>query len=400
MTVEPERPARQPALGRRAGFFATAILVVLGLLFLRQMYGRMLRPQGNDLTIHLVSALALLRGENPYALKMSQGPRPSLLTVDTLVIPLTWVPEWLAQAIWFGVNEAALLGSLLILDRLWPRGGAEVNPVLAIPFAVRLLVITLAILVPLQSHMMLGQGTLVLLLLCCLFLHAHLADRPIAASLALGGAIAVRITPAVFLVALVRGRRWGTLVLTLGSVVVWAVVFPYVVSDRILTFYLEGWLPTVKMHADAPVTFGRQSRFTVATALVYLWPATTSIPGLRYWAAGAVLAPVAWLQGRAEGDARDRLLIFALYLLTMPLINPLSGTHTLAVLVAPLWLWLLAAGDDPSRRPTDLALGLLFLTLHWLGLSHRASVFDCLALVTLYIALILRAIPKPSAALT
>jgi Glycosyltransferase family 87 len=398
-TREPERPGFRPALRRRAGFLATAVLLVLGLLFLRQTYGRMLRPQGNDLTIRLAGAQALLRGENPYAIKIPQGPRPDLLMIDTLAIPLTWVPEWLAQAMWFGANVAALVGSLLILDRLWPRGGAEANPILAIPFPVRLLVIALAILVPLQSHMMLGQVNLVLLLLCCLFLRAHVAGRPIAASLALGGAIALKLTPAVFLVALARERRYCTLVLVAGSVIVWAVVFPYLVSDVVLAFYLDGWLPSLRGFTDAPVTFDRKSRFTLAAALVYLWPAAASIPGLRYWAAVAVLAPIAWLQGRAGGDPRGGLLIFALYLLAMPLISPLSGTHHLAVLAAPLWVWLLAAGDDPSRRPVDLVWGLLFLTLHWLGVPRRASLFDALALVTLYVTLVLRAIPRAEHAL-
>lgn len=218
--------ARRSVHGVGLGPLATGSLTLLGLLFLRQAYGRMRRPQGNDLTLRLAGARSLLRGEDPYAVPMPQTHGPAPLTADLLAVPLTFLPEWLAQALWFALNAAALVTALRVLERLWCDAARGPNPVLAIPFPARLLAVTLAIFVPLQSQMTLGQTNLLLLLGCCLFVQAHLADRPGPASLALGGAIALKLVPAVFLAALARERRLRTLALTVGAVAVWGCCCP------------------------------------------------------------------------------------------------------------------------------------------------------------------------------
>src|SRR5262249_44875420 len=103
-----------------------------------------------------------------------------------------------------------------------------------------------------------------------------------------------------------------------------------------------------------------------------------------------VLAPVVWLQSRAAHDTRVPLVAFALYLLSMPLISPLSEQHHLVVLVAPLWCWMLIASDDRALRRFDLVGGTLFLALHWLA-ARRFYILDFWAVAVLYLALLIRA---------
>ncbi len=46
-------------------------------------------------------------------------------------------------------------------------------------------------------------------------------------------------------------------------------------------------------------------------------------------------------------------MIFALYLVAIPLISPLSWSHHLVFLAAPLWIWLHAAGaSSPHSEPS------------------------------------------------
>src|SRR5262249_52151265 len=118
---------------------AGVILAILIASCLPRTQKRMVLPDGNDLTIFLASAPAPIRGGNPYsAVDVAQSHGPYLLPIDALVIPLTWIPAWLAQAIWFGLSVSALIGALLILDRVWMHVTRGEHRTAAIPFVVRL----------------------------------------------------------------------------------------------------------------------------------------------------------------------------------------------------------------------------------------------------------------------
>jgi Glycosyltransferase family 87 len=378
--------ARGLSIRRHAVSVATiAALAAVGGSFFAFLYVRARRPQGNDLTVYLRSAEALARGGDPYLLDVPQGHGPYPLTIDTLMIPLTWVPVWLAQAMWFGVNVAALLGSLWILDTLWRAAEPGENAVLRLPFAVRLVAVTLALLVPLQSHLTRGQVNLVVLWCCCLFLRAHLAERNVTAAGWLGGAIALKLTPLVLVIGLARERKYRTLAWTMVSALVWAVGLPaLVVGGQVVSIYAESWTLSLGREALGPVSFDAWSRFTLAAALVRAWSPLAAIPGYRYLVTLAILAFLYWVQGRARGDDRRRLLVFALGIVAIPLIAPKSENHHLAMLAGPLWLWLLAAGSPPRRRALDVAAALAFLTLAWLGNRQPASLLDFSALAVLF----------------
>src|SRR6185295_7417559 len=127
-----------------------------------------------------------------------------------------------AQFGWFALNIMALVGALGTLDRLWvPEAGAR-DPRRHLPFVVRLAVVTGLLVYPLHRHLKLGQIDLIVLFLCCRFLRADLADRAFAAGMWLGCAIALKLTPVIFVVPLIRAWKGRTLLLTVAFVVVWA----------------------------------------------------------------------------------------------------------------------------------------------------------------------------------
>jgi glycosyl transferase family 87 len=379
---------------------AWIILAGLGTGFFLQMYARMARPSGNDLGARLASARILVEGGNPYTLQMSQGHGPYPLTIDALVIPLTWIPLGLAQSLWFALSVATLVGSLLILDRLWRRARRSgADPILAVPFVVRVAILALTLFIPLQNHLRYGQVNLLILCLCALFLAFHLRERGHAAAASLGGAIALKLTPAVFLLYLLRGRSFRTAGLAIGWTLLLAVGMPALISTEVLHLYREGWAPEVAGLVGGPVTYGWRTRFTLAAVLAELWPRLATVPGLRHATAVAVLAPILWVQPRLARDPRGGLFLFALYMTAMPLVSPVSETHHLAVLAGPLWIWLLAAGSPPYMPMLDGVGAALALGGHWLGIafagpaaSRRGSLFDCAALLVLYAVLFLRGI--------
>src|SRR5262249_18784400 len=159
-----------------------------------------------------------------------QGHGPYPLTIDTLIVPLTWMPLWLAEALWFGLSLAALIGALWILDRAWKRTSIDAGAGHGIPFALRFVIVALILFVPLQSHFGYGQLDLVILLLCCLFMQAQLDGRDSQAALWLGSGIALKLTPTVFVVGLVA-RRKARVLLAIGAwILVWAVLVPTVAT--------------------------------------------------------------------------------------------------------------------------------------------------------------------------
>src|SRR5262249_33970865 len=156
------------------------------------------RPEGNDLSVYLAAARALVTGGDPYAVPLPQGFSVYTLTIAALLVPLTWLPITVAQFGWFALNVAALLGALGTLDRLWgPEAGArDMRP--SLPFVVRLAVMAGVFFYPLGRHLKLGQVDLIVLFLCARFLHADLAGRGLAAGMWLGSAIALKLVPLIF----------------------------------------------------------------------------------------------------------------------------------------------------------------------------------------------------------
>jgi hypothetical protein len=365
------------------------------------------RPDGNDLGVYLESDRALVRGENPYAYSVDGAPQnhgPYPLTIDALILPLTWIPLWLAETIWFGLSLAAFLGALATIDRSWQCSTADTGWTPEIPFAVRVATVTIVLFVPLQSHFGYGQLDLIVLLTCCLFVRALLDDRSGRAAFWLGGGIALKLTPAVFLGDLVSKRKFRLLLLAGVWILVWAVLVPSLISVQTVAFYRGAWLEEFRRHLESPVGIDWRTRFSLAGMLVRRWPRLLGVPGLHYWVATLVLAPLAALGRRAARTAPAQFLLFAAYLTAIPLLSPISEMHHLTMLVGALWVWLLAAGT-PAMWAFDGPAAVLFITLHWLGnawsrtrpaLGHYAAVrtgspFDSGAILVLYLVLLVRA---------
>jgi hypothetical protein len=382
------------------------VAIVFG-SFIPRVYLLTTRPAGNDLMVYLESGRALARGENPYSYSIGGTPQnhgPYPLTIDTLIVPFTWVPLWLAEVLWFGLSLAALIGALSILDRLWKRAGTNTSTAREIPFVFRLATVALVLFVPLQSHFGYGQLDLVILLMCCLFVRAQLRDRDGQAALWLGGGIALKLTPSVLVVDLVARRKVRTLLLTGVWILGWAILVPTLVSADTVGFYRGWWLEGLRHHLESPVGIDWRTRFALAGMLVRLWPGLAAVPGLYYWVAAAVLAPLTALEGRAARDTRTHLMLFGVYLTTIPLLSPISEMHHLTILLGALWVWLLAAGSHPSMLAFDGAAAALFVTFHWLGIAwnrtrpglghyfptRTGSLFEGGAVLALYVILLIR----------
>lgn len=141
--------------------------------------------------------------------------------------PLSRMPIGLGQVLW----TAATLAALVLLAKVGLR------PVVA-RLGLPLTVAALLLASPVRSHLRFGQvGVFLVLLICLDLLHDGRQGR--ARGFGLGLAIAVKLTPAVFLPWLVVTRSWGRLRATLawliGASVLGLVLLWRSASDYILT---------------------------------------------------------------------------------------------------------------------------------------------------------------------
>src|SRR5262249_5010228 len=101
-------PAPSPLWLRSTILAAWATLALLTAVSVRNLVDWMHRPEGNDLSVYLAAARALVTGGDPYAVPLPQGFSVYTLTIAALLVPLTWLPITVAQFGWFALNVAAL----------------------------------------------------------------------------------------------------------------------------------------------------------------------------------------------------------------------------------------------------------------------------------------------------
>lgn len=349
-----------------------AVLLLLGVVLWAQTLDRAARPEGNDLTGYLAASRAWLASGDPY---LGDSPFPYRYPpfLAVALVPLALLPLELAASIWYAVGVAALALTVRRAVRL----GADLTGVnwddrLLVPLALG----ALALLTPLQSNFVNGQVNFAVLALTLAAVVATLEDRPLAAALPLAVAIAIKLTPAVFLIFLAQRRRVGALVLTvaIAAALGWA---PAAWAEGGVLSVLEGYGRSLSELLARPPTFPRGfPPFSLAGVAVWLWPALAGDAGVRLFAAAAVLGLLVLADSSPRGGAwvAQGAWAWLLSWLAMLLASPISEKHHLAFACPAAVLAGLAAWRG---RLQHSPVGIVLVVLAWTGLAlgHRVTSF-------------------------
>ena len=356
------------------------------LLLLVQDYRKAYRDQGNDFTSYLLSAEALLEGENPY-LTESEFTFIYPLFFALLLTPLTVIPYWLAIFIWFGINVAALFFSIRILIRLASQQlgvqwGCHLYPPLA-----ALLLLFFGII---QNNLLNGQVNFPVIFLCVLFLDNFLRKRVLMSSLFLATACAIKLVPLILLVYVILRMDFRVFFLT--SVFFAGMCLLPAISlgtdlFNIYDEYFHGFiLGKLSIRTD---TENASMFFTLHRFLTFLAPSSVQWLWLKYVASGVVLTVtviVDLLSLRKSGSLNE-MWRFSLYLLAILLITPISETHHLAyfILVASL----LVLGLLFVRWPTYKSVTVLMLAClicFFLGNAFKTGPYYFISIALLFLS--------------
>lgn len=327
---------------------ATVLLSLLIISFLIQTYHKAYRDIGYDFTSYLLSAQAILNGENPFETGSPFTYSYPMFFAFAL-IPLSLLPYWLSNVLWYLINMVSLLGSIILLVKLSSKNlRTNWGPHLYAPLLIALLLLTAVI----QNHLLNGQVNFVVLLLCVLFLKYDFENRWLLSSVFLALAVAIKLVPLILFLFLLLRHRYKSLVLT-------TVLFIAFCLLPVIT--LGGDLFDIYGNYIRDFIFGKFSGgeteqhqyFTLHGFLSQVVPALVSIQGLKLASAAVIALSVGVvdliairLNGRVAG-----MWTCHLYFMAILFISPLSETHHLAYLLPAFALMLVKLLHD-----TDLSV--------------------------------------------
>jgi hypothetical protein len=183
---------------------SASVITVIFIIFLIQTYGKAFREDGYDLTSYLLSAEALVRGTNPYT---TGSPFPYIypLFLASVLTPLLLLPYTVSVLLWFTINSAAFFYSVKYIFKTNDTFDFKVFKGLP------LLLLVLFLIDVLQNNLLNGQINFVVLCLSVFYFYFLYRNKPVAASIFISAAAAIKIVPLFFLIAAFRKGRYNVL---------------------------------------------------------------------------------------------------------------------------------------------------------------------------------------------
>ncbi len=376
---------------RRGSRLALAAMAVVLAVFLVQALHRAARPGGYDLTGYVGATRAMLAGQDPYA---APTPFPFIypLFLCVLLAPFTALPAAALDVAWFALGVAALGASAWMVLRRAAPPSAGARPV--VPLAATFAVLAGVV----QNNLLNGQVNPLVLLACVLFLAAVLRGRRLVAALLLGAAVALKLTPLVLVVYLLARREWRVVALAGVAALLFAVALPWMVAGPAVAGwyarYADGFLGAQLAPAHGAAL---AAGFSLTSLLGVGLPGLARPVTMALAAILALAAPVALqvTSPRSPGERRE-VAVFALFLLAMPLVSPMSEPHHLVMLL-PAVAVLVAVLAGPGARHARTCGGALLVAALGLATGRAWPPSGFVAMLALGVALVRVARTGPEA---
>ncbi len=362
-------------------------LAIIGIC-LKSTFDKAYRPGGYDLHCFLATARAVRAGDNPYLVELPIPYNYPLLAC-TAAIPFTFLPESVVHAGWFLTTLATWICAANLLMRRLPFAAKIWRPEWWLPLGFG----SLLLFGPIQNHLLNGQTDALVLLLSVLFWIDWRQGRGGRAALWLGLGVSLKLAPALFFVPLLMRRSWSVIGLTCVWIVVLSVALPAL-------FLGAGVLPAYETYArtfllaqlHGPAHSDQYGHcYTIYGTLAQLIPAWKTSLTAKVGAGLLVLSPLCILELReAAFSPWRRFACLEAYLAAILLLNPLSETHHLILLLPCAWLMVMRWTAIPRRSLRadffDLTPFLLFPLWKVLG-----GPLEFLGVAWLYVAALRRA---------
>ncbi len=366
------------------------IFIIIAIWLLIQTHNKIYRDVDYDFISYLLSAKALLNGANPYHTGTA-FPFVYPLFLAMLLIPLSILPYWLTNFLWFGISLSALLFSVYFILRMATRHKGLTQYIVPLIF---LFILFFGIV---QNNLLNGQVNFLVLFFCVLFLKYFQEDKNILSAFFLAAGVSIKIVPVIFLVFLIFRRRYGTIILTLlftAALLLLPVIFLgreiyEVYAEYIREFLADGILRVAgRYHSGMFFTLHGFISYIFPALAQYYWIKVVSALIVLLSLMGFEFAFIRQYRGyKYENDQMPMMnsLFFCLYLIAGLLISPLSEKHHLILLFPALciiWIsWLFKTGKLISVESLFI---FLFLVCFYIGQGFKYGPFYFFAVAISY----------------
>jgi alpha-1,2-mannosyltransferase len=352
---------------------ATILLAAAALVWCSQAVRKAERQTGNDLVGYMAASRALYAGGDPYHLP-DRFPYIYPLFLAAVIRPLAALPLRAASVLWFAIQAACLWWVMRIVIRdstLRPRDLLVLAAVVVAVFGDVL-----------QNEFVNGQVNAIVLALAVAAVHLG-GGRPRVAAPLLGAAIALKLTPALFLLYWAVERRYRLA----AESVLWAIVLilsPAIVAgERVLPMYGTYVREFILARAVSAAPHPQAIFFTPYGFWGWL---TGSPPGRALIVAssiGVVLALLLWHAGvrLRSGARRPAAWIYAA---ATPLLSPMSEVHHLTMLIPAAVM----SAVSVQRRESQLVAiaSAAFVLLVWIGRFDRSGPWYFLSVLVIILS--------------
>ena len=381
---------------KKAGNFALIVLGLIILVFLVQTYGKAYREYGYDFSSYLLSAKALVHGQNPY-LTETVFPYIYPLFLAFVLIPFTFIPYWLAVLGWFALN-AFCLGATAVLTVSLAR--ERLNTAWGRNLLVPLTALFIAFVSVIQNNFLNGQVNFVVIFLCLLFLKKYLAGKRIAASFFLAMAISVKLVPLVLLFFLLLRGDFKSILLTFAFTIL-CCLLPVVFLGNQLFFLYHDYLTSFVFGAFQATHSPGEGKiyFSFHEFCIRLVPGLDQNLWWRVVSLSAVIGPFACLDlwSRRKKAKGLETWVLSFYLLVILLITPVSEKHHLAFVFPAVILVSLRFLFEKARlNYRNMLLLLLFFGLYFCARIDPGGPFYFFSILLLGIMTALPLLEKTS----
>jgi len=345
----------------------------------------------NDFSSYILSSKALLKNTNPY---LTGSPFQYIypLSFAFILIPFTFIPEVIAQNLWYILN---LLFLFIIIKGLFDRIKIRDSQSIYL-FVLILLIIILNVV---QNNLRNGQVNIFILLLCTLFLSYYEKRKIYLSSLLLALAISIKMIPLIILGFCLVKKDFKIVLLTLGFVILFILVPFIIVGDNLFTYY--GYYYNLATHNVFQVELNSDTNQGMFFNLVGL--VNFLFPGIKIgiWlhiANGLIVFLILFVVQKyftRKTSNRGLELVFYLYVLSTLLISPMSETHHLIFLLPVIQLIMVEFWINYSKKNfNDWILSFLIVAPFFLAKYIHYSLYFIL-IVACFIGYIKYVLMKP-----
>ncbi|GMR25060.1 MAG: hypothetical protein BMS9Abin39_0336 [Ignavibacteria bacterium] len=362
-----------------------SISILIGLILFTQMLVRTLRGDSNDFTSYLLSADALLKGNNPYETGIPFHYIYPLFPAF-LLIPFSLTPLWFANIVWFLLNVIFLIYTYLLIAKCCADKNLSYSYKLGLPL-VLLLIILLNVV---QNNFLNGQVNIIVLLLSLIFFHYWKKGETIIAALFLAAAISIKLVPLIFLILIIQRRNYYLLIHTVIFSVIFTIVIPYLFLGNDLFGIYDNYIKTLLLKGTSLEVPVDSMFFTLSGFISYVIPTLKSVIWLKLISALLVVIALLIFSLKMKNIfyLKNSIVVISLYFLGILLVSPMSETHHLIFILPALTTVTFSIFNFKSYNKLNRINIIIFFLFYITGTFYQANPFYFLSIIWLSILLI------------